>query len=102
MINRENLIKIGRAGDNTSNRETPDQIGRVGISAIGVAKMRRNIAEMSFRANFRRKAPKSQEILRNSFALLLHNTVNTVSIHRIGPCKHLNYTSQSYFRIITL
>ena len=35
MINRENLIKIGRAGGNTSNRETPDQIGRVGISDIG-------------------------------------------------------------------
>ena len=33
MINRENLIKIGRAGGNTSNRETPDQIGRVGMSA---------------------------------------------------------------------
>ena len=32
MINRENLIKIGRAGGNTSNRETPDQIGRVGMS----------------------------------------------------------------------
>ena len=35
----------------------------------------RNIAENSFRVNFRRKAPKSQEIRRNSFALLLHNTV---------------------------
>ena len=34
MINRENLIKIGRAGSNTSNRETPDQIGRVGISDL--------------------------------------------------------------------
>ena len=34
MINRENLIKIGRAGGNTSNRETPDQIGRVGMSAV--------------------------------------------------------------------
>ena len=33
MINRENLVKIGRAGGKTSNRETPDQIGRVGISA---------------------------------------------------------------------
>ena len=32
MINRENLIKFGRAGGNTSNRETPDQIGRVGMS----------------------------------------------------------------------
>ena len=36
MINRENLVKIGRAGGKTSNRETPDQIGRVGISAINV------------------------------------------------------------------
>ena len=34
MINRENLIKIGRAGGNTSNRETPDQIGRVGMSGF--------------------------------------------------------------------
>ena len=34
MINRENLIKIGRAGGNTSNRETPDQIGRVGMSVV--------------------------------------------------------------------
>jgi len=34
MINREYLIKIGRAGGNTSNRETPDQIGRVGMSEI--------------------------------------------------------------------
>ena len=34
MINRENLIKIGRAGGNTSNRKTPDQIGRVGMSEI--------------------------------------------------------------------
>ena len=33
MINRENLVKIGRAGGKTSNRKTPDQIGRVGISA---------------------------------------------------------------------
>ena len=35
MINRENLIKIGRAEGNTSNWETPDQIGRVGISEYG-------------------------------------------------------------------
>ena len=27
------MVKIGRAGGKTSNRETPDQIGRVGISA---------------------------------------------------------------------
>ena len=32
MINRENLIKIGRAGGNAPNRETPDQTGRAGIS----------------------------------------------------------------------
>ena len=32
MINRENLIKIGRAGDNTTNRETLDQIVRVVMS----------------------------------------------------------------------
>ena len=46
-----------------------------GVETIGVAKMWQNIAEILFRANFRRKAPKSQEIRRNSFALLLHNTV---------------------------
>ena len=34
MINRENLVKIGRAGGKTSNRETPNQIRRVGISVI--------------------------------------------------------------------
>jgi len=27
------LIRIGRAGGNTSDRESPNQIGRVGISA---------------------------------------------------------------------
>ena len=42
MINRENLIKIGRAGGNTSNRETPDQIGRVGMSATANV-MRRSV-----------------------------------------------------------
>ena len=31
MISRENLIKVARAGGNTLNQETPDQIGRVGI-----------------------------------------------------------------------
>ena len=31
------MIKIGRAGGNKSNRETPDQIGRVGISGFFVA-----------------------------------------------------------------
>ena len=34
MINQENLIRIGRAEGNTLNRETPDQIRRVGISAF--------------------------------------------------------------------
>ena len=33
MINRENLVKIGRAGGKTSNRETPDQIGRLPIKS---------------------------------------------------------------------
>ena len=28
------MVKLGRAGGKTSNRETPDQIGRVGISAF--------------------------------------------------------------------
>ena len=45
-----------------------------GVETIGVAKMRRNIAENSFQRIFV-KGPKSQEIRRNSFALLLHNTV---------------------------
>ena len=31
IINRENLIKIGRAGSKTSNRETLDQIGNWNI-----------------------------------------------------------------------
>ena len=31
MISRENLIKVARAGGNTLNQETPDQIGRVEI-----------------------------------------------------------------------
>ena len=35
MINQENLIKIGWAEGNTLMRETPDQIRRVGISAVG-------------------------------------------------------------------
>ena len=33
-----------------------------GVETIGVTKMRRNIAEISFRANFRRKARKFVEI----------------------------------------
>ena len=45
------------------------------IKTIGVTKMRGNFIEISFRAKLLRKAPKSQEFRRNSFALLLHNTV---------------------------
>ena len=30
------MVKIGRAGGKTSNRETPDQIGRVGISDLSI------------------------------------------------------------------
>ena len=43
---------------------------------IGVTKMRRNSVEISYRAKFLQKALKSQEFRRNSFALLLHNTVS--------------------------
>ena len=32
IINRENLIKIWRAGGKTLNQETPDQIRMIGIS----------------------------------------------------------------------
>ena len=46
------------------------------IKTIGVTKMRGNIVEISFQAKFLRKATKSQEFRRNSFALLLHNTVS--------------------------
>ena len=45
------------------------------IKTIGVTKMRGNFVEISFQAKFLRKAMKSQEFRRNSFALLLHNTV---------------------------
>ena len=45
------------------------------IKTIGVTKMRGNFVEVSFQAKFLRKATKSQEFRRNSFALLLHNTV---------------------------
>ena len=57
MINRENLIKIGRAGGNTSNRETPDQIGRVGMSAnitiISVIK----ISSTSIKPSYFKRSP---------------------------------------------
>ena len=45
------------------------------IKTIGVTKVQGNFVEISFQAKFLRKAPKSQEFRRNSFALLLHNTV---------------------------
>ena len=35
MINRENLVKIGRAGGKTSNRET-DPIKSGGLESLGV------------------------------------------------------------------
>ena len=48
MINRENLIKIGRAGGNTSNRETPDQIGRVGMSVLLKKVLEDSFLELTF------------------------------------------------------
>ena len=42
-----------------------------GVETIGVAKMRRNIAEISFRANFRRKARKFVEIRLHYFCTIL-------------------------------
>ena len=45
---------------------------------IGALKVRGKVAEISFEGKFLRKAMKSQEICRNSLALLLHNTVPTV------------------------
>ena len=52
------------------------------IKTIGVTKMRGNFVEISFQAKFLRKATKSQEFRRNSFALLLHNTVYPHSLIR--------------------
>ena len=49
MLNRENLIKIGRAGGNTSNWETPDQIGRVGMSEI-IIHVHDNCSELKTKA----------------------------------------------------
>ena len=46
------------------------------IKTIGVTKMRGNFVEISFQEKFLQKATKSQEFRRNSFALLLHNTVH--------------------------
>ena len=45
------------------------------IKTIGVTKMRGNFVEISFQAKCLRKATKSQEFRRSSFALLFHNTV---------------------------
>ena len=41
----------------------------------GVPKIRRHIAELSFQATFRQKAPKSHEIRRNADPRLLDNTI---------------------------
>ena len=49
----------------------------VRIKTIGVMKMQGNFVEISFEAKFLRKATKSQEFCRNSFALLLYNTVSS-------------------------
>ena len=46
------------------------------IKTIGVTKMWGNSVEISFQVKFLRKATESQEFRRNSFALLLHNTVS--------------------------
>ena len=43
-----------------------------GVETIGVAKMWRNIAEISFQANFRQKALKSQEIHLHYFCTILY------------------------------
>ena len=47
------------------------------IKTIGVTKMRGNFVEISFQAKCLRKATKSQEFRRSSFALLFHNTVTS-------------------------
>ena len=54
------------------------------IKTIVVTKMLRNFIEISYRAKFLRKAPKSQEFCRNSFALLLHNTVCLKNVFSLG------------------
>ena len=45
------------------------------VISSGSGKSSGKFAEISFGAKFPRKARKSQEIRRSSFALLLHNTV---------------------------
>ena len=52
------------------------------IKTIGVTKMRGNFVEISFQAKCLRKATKSQEFRRSSFALLFHNTVGANQIHQ--------------------
>ena len=54
------------------------------IKTIGVTKMRGNFVEVSFQAKFLRKATKSQEFRRNSFALLLHNIVHDVFTYNLN------------------
>ena len=43
---------------------------------MGALKVRGKVVEISFEGKFLQKAMKSQEIRRNSLALLLHNTVS--------------------------
>jgi len=54
-------------------------------------KVRGKVAEISFGGKFLRKAMKSQEIRRNSLALLLHNTVHVVvlkhCLNQLPSCK---------------
>ena len=72
---REERIIIRKFGVNhRAKRVIIRKIAR--IKTIGVTKMRGNFVEISFQAKFLRKATKSQEFRRNSFALLLHNTVH--------------------------
>jgi len=47
-------------------------------------KVRGKVAEISFEGKFLRKAKKSQEIRRNSLALLLHNTVAHIEFYLQG------------------
>ena len=51
MINRENLIKIGRAGGKTSKWEIPDQITRVGWSNGILVKLGNNFRHLRFVQN---------------------------------------------------
>ena len=51
------------------------------IEAIGVAKLRRKISEISFQSKLPQKATKRQEFRRKQLALLLHSTVHTAVMH---------------------